>query len=260
MTDLTGKSGHSASPAGAVKVLLRQALKAALATLEPQGGAPYASLVTLATAADGAPLMLLSRLAVHTQNLLKDPRASLLVDGTSAAGDPLAGGRVSLGGRIAVTADAHDRRRFLARHPEAAMYADFPDFAFYRFEIERAHYVGGFGRIVDLSARDILTDVTGAAALVAAEDEIVSHMNEDHADALALYAARAGAGGAGERMDGAGEGAWKMIGIDPEGVDLAGPGGPLRVAFAAPISTPGEARRALVALVTEARTALGRSN
>lgn len=228
-------------------------MKAALATLEPQGGAPYASLVTLATAADGAPLMLLSRLAVHTQNLLKDPRASLLVDGTSAAGDPLAGGRVSLGGRIAVTADAHDRRRFLARHPEAAMYADFPDFAFYRFEIERAHYVGGFGRIVDLSARDILTDVADAAALIAAEDDIVSHMNEDHADALELYAARAGAGEAGK-------GTWKMIGLDPEGVDLAGPGGPLRVAFAAPVATPGEARRALVALVTEARTALGHLN
>jgi putative heme iron utilization protein len=231
-----------------VKGLLRTALKASLATLERQNGGPYASLVTLATAADGTPLMLLSRLAAHTQNLLADPRAGLLIDGTSAQGDPLAGGRVSLAGRVGVTQAAADKRRFLARHPEAEMYAAFTDFAFYRLEIERAHYVGGFGRIVDLKPSHILLDVAAATSLLEAEPGIVEHMNADHTDALALYAARV----LGGHQDPA---AWKMTGIDPEGLDIVGPSGPLRIDFPAPIATPGDARKALAALAAEARTA-----
>ncbi len=218
-----------------------------MATLDRQNGGPYASLVTLATAAAGAPLILISRLAIHTQNILADPRVSLMIDGTSAEGDPLAGGRVSLMGRLAVTEDGHDKRRFLARHPEAEMYAAFSDFAFYRLDLERAHFVGGFGRIVDLTPADILIDVNSAASLLEAEPGIISHMNEDHADALAIYAARA----LGVQQDPV---AWKMTGIDPEGLDMLGPSGPLRVNFPAPIATPGEARKALAALAAEART------
>jgi len=247
MTDLPDKSGLNASPAVAVKNLLRQALKGSLATLNRQDAGPYASLVTLATAADGAPLMLISRLAVHTQNILVAPRTGLLIDGTSVEGDPLAGGRVSLMGRLTVTEKDHDKRRFLARHPEAEMYAAFADFAFYRMEIERAHFVGGFGRIVDLKPAHILIDVSDASALIEAEPEIVEHMNADHADALALYASRA----LNEQQVPA---AWKMTGIDPEGLDIVGPTGPLRIDFAAPIATPGGARKALAALATAART------
>jgi putative heme iron utilization protein len=248
MADPTGKSGLNIPPGKAVKGLLRRALKASLATLERQNGGPYASLVTLSTAADGTPLMLLSRLAVHTQNVLADPRAGLLIDGTSAQGDPLAGGRVSLAGRVTVTENGADKRRFLARHPEAEMYAAFTDFAFYRLQIERAHYVGGFGRIVDLQPSDILLDVSAAPSLIEAEPGIVEHMNADHADALALYAARA----LGGPQDPA---AWKMTGIDPEGLDIVGPSGPLRIDFSAPIATPGDARKALALLAHEARTA-----
>ncbi len=230
-----------------MKNLIRRALKASLATLDRQNGGPYASLVTLATAADGAPLMLISRLAVHTQNILADPRTGLLIDGTSAEGDPLAGGRVSLMGRVAVTEHTREKRRFLARHPEAEMYAAFTDFAFYRFEIERAHYVGGFGRIVDLKPADILMDISSASALIDAEPDIIAHMNEDHTDALALYAACA----TGEPP---GPAAWKMTGIDPEGLDIVGPGEPLRINFPTPIATPGDARKALAALAATART------
>lgn len=247
MTDLPDKSEMNASPSIAVKNLLRRALKGSLATLDRHNGGPYASLVTLATAADGAPLMLISRLAVHTQNILADPRTSLLIDGTSAEGDPLAGGRVSFMGRVAVTENQSEKRRFLARHPEAEMYAAFTDFAFYRFEIERAHFVGGFGRIVDLKPTDILIEVSQASALIEAEPGIVAHMNDDHADALALYAASATGGQQSAS-------AWKMTGIDPEGIDIIGPSGPLRINFPAPIVTPGEARRALAALAATART------
>jgi putative heme iron utilization protein len=248
MDDTPAKSAPKATPAEAVKKLVREARKAALATLDRQNGGPYASLVTLATAADGAPLMLISRLAIHTQNILSDTRTSLLIDGTSPEGDPLAGGRVSLMGRVAITESDHEKRRFLARHPEAEMYAAFTDFAFYRFEIERAHYVGGFGRIVDLKPSDILIDVSRAASLLEAEPGIVAHMNEDHTEALALYAALL-IGGEPDPTT------WKMTGIDPEGLDLIGPAAALRVPFPAPIATPGDARKALAALAAGARTA-----
>lgn len=246
MADPSSKSEAKSSPAAAVKDLVRTARKAALATLDRQNGGPYASLVTVATAVDGAPLMLISRLAVHTQNLLSDPRASLMIDGTSAEGDPLAGGRVSLMGRMVITEDQGEKRRFLARHPDAEMYSAFADFAFYRFEIERAHFVGGFGRIVDLKPGDILLDLSHGTRLVEAETDIVAHMNEDHADALALYAARS-LGAAQEA------GAWRMTGIDPEGLDIIGPAGPLRVGFASPLSTPGDVRKALAAMAAEGR-------
>ena len=103
------------------------------------------------------------------------------------------------------------RRRFLARHPEAAFYADFPDFGFWRLRVEGAHYIGGFGRIFDLDPGDLLLPLADAEGLVEAEPGIVEHMNEDHADALELYATALGD---------AGPGPWRMAGIDPEGFDI----------------------------------------
>ena len=112
------------------RALVRRALKASLATIAAGSGYPYASLITVATAASGVPVFLISGLAQHTKNLAQDPRASILFDGTGAAGDPLQGGRVTLYGKAEKTDEEAARRRFLARHPEAAFYADFPDFAF----------------------------------------------------------------------------------------------------------------------------------
>ena len=224
--------------------LVRRALKAALATIASGSGYPYASLITVATEASGAPIFLISALAQHTKNLAGDPRASILFDGTSAAGDPLQGARVTLFGKAEKVADEAVRRRFLARHPEAAFYADFPDFAFWRLEIEGAHYIGGFGRIVDLSPAELLVDTRAASDLLAAEPDIIEHMNHDHREAIRLYATRL-AGGA--------EGVWRMSGIDPEGCDLICEGDARRIRFAAPIATPGEARAELVRLVNAAR-------
>ena len=224
--------------------LVRRALKAALATIASGSGYPYASLITVATEASGAPIFLISALAQHTKNLAGDPRASILFDGTSAAGDPLQGARVTLFGKAEKVADEAVRRRFLARHPEAAFYADFPDFAFWRLEIEGAHYIGGFGRIVDLSPAELLVDTRSASDLLAAEPDIIEHMNHDHREAIRLYATRL-AGGA--------EGVWRMSGIDPEGCDLICEGDARRIRFAAPIATPGEARAELVRLVNAAR-------
>ena len=144
--------------------------------------------MTLATDASGAPTLLISNLARHTANLAKDPRASIMVDETGALADPLQGARVTLYGKVERTAEEAVRRRFLARHPEASFYADFPDFAFFRLAVEGAHYIGGFGRIFDLAPSELLVPVEGAASLLEGEPGIVEHMNEDHADAVELYA------------------------------------------------------------------------
>jgi heme iron utilization protein len=156
------------NPAAAAKKLLREGRSGALATLMPGSGDPYCSLVNVATAADGAPLLLISRLAVHTKNILADPRVSLMID-ERKAGDPLQGARIMLMGTAAPTQDPHARRRYLDRQPEAEMFAGFGDFAFYRVTLEAAHLVAGFGRIVDLRPRDILTETDDAAELLAAE-------------------------------------------------------------------------------------------
>jgi putative heme iron utilization protein len=234
-----------ADPASAARLLVRGALKASLGTLDRRSGHPYTSLVIVATEADGTPVFLISRLAVHTQNLEADARASLLVDGTGVSGDPLAGGRVTLVGRAEPTQSAAAKGRFLARHPHAERYADFPDFAFYALTLERAHFVGGFGRIVDLAPRDLLLDLEGAEALLAAEADIVAHMNEDHAGALELYATV---------LCGAPGGPWRMAAIDPEGCDIVCDGEARRVSFATRVLTPADARQELVRLAAEARS------
>ena len=226
------------------RALVRRGLKAALATLGAGCGIPYASLITVATDASGAPIFLISALAKHTQNLNADPRASILFDGTGAAGDPLQGARATLFGEVEKAGEEAVKRRFLARHPEAEFYAGFPDFAFWRLKVEGGHYIGGFGRIVDLAPDELLVDIEGSEELLAAEPGIIEHMNEDHREAIRLYATRL-AGGA--------EGHWRMSGIDPEGCDLLFEGDARRVLFAAPISTPGEARKELVRLVGVAR-------
>jgi putative heme iron utilization protein len=147
-------------------------------------------------------------------------------------------------GRAAKTARPGARERFLTRHEPARGYADFPDFAFYELTVERAHFIGGFGRIVDIPAADLLIDIGDADRLVAAQADIVSHMNEDHAAALSLYAtALAGAPG----------GPWRMTGIDPEGFDIVCDGATCRLPFTKRVTTPNEAREELVRLAGLAR-------
>lgn len=239
---MTDKAAQS--PIADARQLVRRALKAALATTLSGKSHPYVSLVTVATDMAGRPMILISRLAVHTQNILADDRVSLMFDGTDVAGDPLAGGRVTVIGRARKVDAANARPRFLARHPLAEGYASFADFAFYEIEPMSAHFIGGFGRIVDLPRSDILVSVDEAASLVEAEPEILAHMAADHADAVQLYAQLAGYPGGG----------WSMTGIDPEGLDLVCGPRTARLLFDAPTRTPGDARRALAALATRARS------
>jgi len=231
-------------PAGASRHLIRTALKGSLATLDRHQAHPYASLVLVATDPAGAPTFLISRLAQHTRNLEQDPRASLLVDGTDGLADPLTGGRLTLTGTAAPCADPAALRRFLARHPSAEGYAQFADFSLYALKVTRGHYVGGFGVIVDLPAPSLLTGTADAGDLIAAEPEIVAHMNSDHADAIALCATE---------LAGRTAGAWRMVGVDPDGCDLLQCTIAARMDFSERVRTPGQARAQLVSLVQQAR-------
>ena len=233
------------NPSAAAKKLLREGRSGALATLLPGSGDPYCSLVNVATAADGAPLLLISRLAVHTKNILADPRVSLMID-ERKAGDPLQGARIMLMGTAAPTQDPHARRRYLDRQPEAEMFAGFGDFAFYRVTLKAAHLVAGFGRIVDLEPGDILTPVEGASELTAAEPDILAHMNADHADTCRLYATK---------LLGAADGAWRCVGCDPEGLELQLERTALRLPFPQRVHALGPLRAVLKELADKARAA-----
>ncbi|MCB1497243.1 MAG: pyridoxamine 5'-phosphate oxidase family protein [Bauldia sp.] len=141
--------------------LIRRAGAATLATLDRQG-APFASMVSVATTMAGEPVLLLSDLAVHTRNLKRDPRASLLLVAPGGEqGDPLAGSRLTLVGPVVADDEPEIRERFLAHHPEARGYADFSDFGFYRMALGGAHLVAGFGRIVDLARKDLVDGQDG---------------------------------------------------------------------------------------------------
>jgi heme iron utilization protein len=234
-------SSDEAGEAAAARRLIRRRGHAALAT--SLDGRPYVSLVAVAYAFDATPLLLLSDLAQHTRNLAAEPRVSLLFAETATHPDPLADARLSLLGRTERCDEPRMAARFAARHPESADYAAFADFRMYRVAIDRAHLVAGFGRISWISG-DMLRFSADAAALAAAEADIVGHMNADHADTLALYA---------ERLLARGGGGWRMTGIDPEGIDLRRAAETARLDFAAPVLTPQAAREALVALVAAAR-------
>lgn len=231
---------------------MRRAFKGTLASIDARNDYPYASLITLATDVSGAPTFFISKLARHTANLARDARASILVDETSALSDPdpLQGARVTLYGRAEPCAEDVVRRRFLARHLDAAFYAEFPDFGFWRLKVEGAHYIGGSGRIFDLEHGELLLPLEGAESLLEAEPGIVEHMNEDHADALELYATALGDGDPGP---------WRMTGIDPEGFDIVLDGQARRILFAQQVATPAEARTELVRLATEARAGRNRA-
>jgi hypothetical protein len=231
------------NPKLAAKKLMREARSGALATLMAGSGDPYCSLVNVATAADGTPLLLISRLAIHTKNIDADSRVSLMLD-ERKEGDPLQGARVMLMGTAAVTADEDSRRRYLARQPEAEAFAGFGDFSFYRIVLKGAHLVAGFGRIVDLKPADLLTDLSGAQPLLQAEPEVIAHMNQDHADACRLYATR---------LLGAPDGDWRCVGCDPEGLDLQLDRTGLRLSFPKRVTEPGILRAILRDLAAAAR-------
>jgi heme oxygenase (biliverdin-IX-beta and delta-forming) len=225
----------------AAKKLLREGRSGALATLMLNNGDPYCSLVNVATDASGAPLMLLSTLAIHTKNLLADSRISLMLD-ERKAGDPLQGARVMLMGTAARRGDV--RTAYLRRQTEAEQFVNFADFLFFKMDVLRVHLVAGFGRIVDLAPQDMLTDISDAQALIEAEGDAIAHMNNDHAEACRLYATK---------LLGAPDGDWRCVGIDPEGIELQNGRAALRLFFPQRVTAPGPLRAVLKQLADKAR-------
>lgn len=205
----------------ALRQVARGCHKASLATLlAGSGGAPYASLVTVAFDHDLAPILLLSGLSDHTKNIMADPRVSLLLDGTAGHANPQTGPRVTLTGRAERSTDPRLTARFLARHPGAALYAGFADFAIWRVQPARAHFVGGFGRAVWFDAPFGLP----ADGLAEAEQNLLSAVNTTHAASLA----RLGDG-------------WQVTALDVDGMDLANHDDFRRMAFPVPVANAPQA-------------------
>ena len=220
---------------GLAKKLLRSIPAAALATLTREASFPFATLTSMATDGDGAPLLLLSDLAHHTRNLRADPRGSLLL-AQGGKGDPLAHPRLTVAGRLSPTADARAKARFLRRHPKSALYAGFADFSIWRLEPEAAHLNGGFARAADYPGADLLTRIDGAGRLFAEEEALLEEVN-----ALPRKAR-------GDLARAAGEAAalnWRATGLDPEGLDLVAPQRTVRLVFSQRAESPADWREAL---------------
>ena len=137
------------------KAALERGRYGSLAVVEPEGGGPYVSLVNYACDENGLPIFLFSGLARHTQCLLKDPRASLLIAEISSEGDALAGLRASFSGTMEQVTAADVKALYVSKHPYAASYAEFGDFNFWKLTPKRVHLVGGFGRIETLEAEAV---------------------------------------------------------------------------------------------------------
>jgi heme iron utilization protein len=242
-------------PVAVTKRLLRSSPSGSLATLREGTSNPFCSLVNIGTLPDGSPILLISRLAVHTRNIASDRRVSLLLCEPGAP-DPLAAPRISVAGRAEQLIQQDDvataRRRYLAAHPSSELFVNFTDFSFYRVAIESVHLVGGFGRIFDLSGPEVLTEVSDAGTLLAAEEGAVAHMNDDHRETMMLYAST---------MFGAAAADWRCSGLDPEGMDMRSDDGRvLRVDFPQRVVTPDALRRSLKDLADHARQLSGKPN
>lgn len=228
---------------GEMRLLLRRARVATLSTLAADDGGPYGSLCNIGTDVQGMPLIFVSKLALHTQNLMRDGRASVMVNELPPSGDALTGQRVTVMGRFEVADEPSLKRRYLARHPAASFYSSFADFSLWRMQAEKAHGVAGFGRIETLAAAEVFP---AAEEIAGVEESALEHMNADHADAITLYA---------QKLLGlSGEG-WQMQAIDTDGAIVVRDQESAFLAFEQPVADADSLRQAFAALSARARAA-----
>ncbi|WP_438752618.1 HugZ family protein [Pararhizobium sp. O133] len=226
------------------RITLRSARSASMAVIEPASdGFPFVSRVLLGIDTDGTPVILVSALSTHTQALSADRRCSLLT-GEIGKGDPLAHPRLTVqcqAEKIARDSDAHIRirERFVRRHPKSQLYVDFPDFAFFRLVPERAGLNGGFGRAYALEGADLLIHSPAIGEIAAMETRAIDHMNTDHADAASRYA---------QVYCAAKGNAWRITGLDADGLDLAQKDQLKRLEYDSPLQSAAELRAMLVKL------------
>ena len=213
---------------------------------------PFASLVTVATAYDGAPLLLLSELSVHTRALLANARCSLLLrPSTEGPADPLMQPRLSVVGQVERLDASHPQRdwmlqRFVERHARASLYAAFPDFGLYRVEIAAALLNGGFARAYALGREDLIEPLDDLTAFAMAAPSIVDRLNDEHQEEMRLVARER----CGETTS---TGAWRVVGIDPHGIDLKSGARSIRFDFESPAVTAATLADRVDAVMTQAR-------
>lgn len=224
--------------------IIRAASSATLAT--QQDGQPFASLVTPAASPDLSPLLWLSSLSEHTRHLQREPRCALLFSGPPESVNPQTAPRVTLTGTAEQIHDPALKARWLARHPYAALYADFADFALWRITPMGALMVGGFARATRLRTAQLRPDPVAVAAIGEAEAEIIAHVNADHADAVAVIAT--------VLLRGA-PGAWLLTAVDVDGLDMCCEESVLRLDFAAPARDADSVRGELIRTARQARAA-----
>lgn len=198
----------------------------------------------------GRPIFLISTMAMHTQNLTADPRASLLVTQDDAGGDPLGASRVTLVGSVVPVPETEDeaaREIYLARHANSRYWVDFEDFSFYRMDVVDIYYVGGFGVMGWVSAAEYLSSEPDPLADSMAE--IIRHMNADHRDALVRLARKF----AGIESQEATMTAVDRLGFHVKLKTAEGVRG-ARIAFLREVSNSQEVRTVLVQMVQQVRS------
>ena len=237
------------SHAERVRTLLDRESMGTLATNSNRHpGFPFASVMPYALGLDGAPLFLISGMAIHTQNLLADPRASLLVMQSGGDADPLGLQRATLLGNVRRIDDPGDsiRNVYLQRHPNAKHWISFSDFSFFQLEVVDIYYVGGFGVMGWVQAPDYAS--AAVDPLASASSGIIEHMNRDHAEALRNITRRFGGLDAIEAQ---------MVSCDRLGfvvrVKTAEGMKGTRIAFPEEVRSSEDARSVLVAMSKEAR-------
>jgi putative heme iron utilization protein len=221
-----------------------------LATLSRRHhGHPFASIMPYGLDDFGCPIFLISSMAMHTQNLEADGRASLLIAQPGWTEDPLAAARLTLMGearRVSAQELAPVRDAYLARHERARYWAAFDDFSFWRLDVADLYFVGGF------AAMDWVTTAEYSAArpdpLADEASSIIDHMNRDHAEALLEYARYFGRENADEAT---------MVAVDRLGFKLRlrqnDRFSSIRIAFPVTIATAMQLRETFISMLAEAR-------
>lgn len=215
-----------------------------------QPGFPFGSVMPYGLDDRGRPIFLISTMAMHTQNLQADPRASLLVTQEDGSRDPLGAARVTLVGSVLPVAApevADARDLYLSRYANSKYWVDFEDFSFYRMNVVDVYYVGGFGVMGWVSSSEY--DGSQPDPLANSMAEIIQHMNADHKDALVLLARQF----AGIESQEATMTAVDRLGFHVRIQTQDGMRG-ARIAFLREVGNPAETRKVLMKMAQQARS------
>jgi putative heme iron utilization protein len=227
-------------PAQEARRLLLACYDGVLSTLSVAlPGYPFGSVVPFCLDRQGLPVILIADIAQHTKNVASDPRTSLIVFDRSAP-DLQANGRLTLlADAIPVAADERDvADRYYRFFPAARDYHLTHGFQFWRLQPRRLRFIGGFGAIHWLEPAGVCHANPFSAD---AEHGMVEHMNDDHVATMRRYCQTF------HNVD-CGDVAPRFAGCDAFGCHLVVGDRVLRIPFDQPVTTPMEARQALVAL------------